>query len=199
MKKIIILSLMAIQTLFCFSETVVSEYYATEAKFNIEADYNKHNVLKVYIEIYSGDDYVKYLGLDNEQEVENFRNNILLIIEKFQEWSNTAKTNNVSDFIKNFPITFNSIDVIWKSYSSGDYHFAYNQIIPILFWVNEEQEHKIAIRKSDVTSSDNKYTKCDVFTLFSSTEELKGLYNALDLDKIKNKLNKKTNIDDLFN
>ena len=190
---------MAIQTLFCFSETVVSEYYATEAKFNIEADYNKHNVLKVYIEIYSGDDYVKYLGLDNEQEVENFRNNILLIIEKFQEWSNTAKTNNVSDFIKNFPITFNSIDVIWKSYSSGDYHFAYNQIIPILFWVNEEQEHKIAIRKSDVTSSDNKYTKCDVFTLFSSTEELKGLYNALDLDKIKNKLNKKTNIDDLFN
>jgi hypothetical protein len=199
MKKIIILSLMAIQTLFCFSETIVSEYYATETKFNIEADYNKHNVLKVYIEIYAGDDYVKYLGLDNEEEVENFRNNILLIIEKFNEWSSTAKTNNVSDFVKDFPITFKSVNVIWKSYSSGDYNFAYDQIIPILFWVNEEQEHKIAIQKRDITSADNRYTKCNIFTLFSSIEELKSLYNALDLDKIKNKLNNKTNVDDLFN
>lgn len=199
MKKIIILSLMAIQTLFCFSETVVGEYYASELKFNIEADYNERNILKVYIEIYTRNNHVMYLGLDNENEVESFRNNILSIIEKYKEWSNTAKVNNVTSFIKDFPIKFESIDVIWKTYSGGDYHFAFGATIKSQFYVTEQMNHRIVLFQKDLSSSDNEYITCDVFTLFKSAEELKSLYNALDLNKIKNKLNKKTNIDDLFN
>ena len=199
MKKIIILSLMAIQTLFCFSETVVAQYQANGKSFNIEADYNKNNILKVYIKIYPGDNYVMYLGLDNEDEVKVFRNKILSIIEKYKEWSTTARTNNVTDFIKEFPITFESINVIWKTYSGGDYNFAFDQTLQSIFSVNKDGSHEIFISKLNVKSSDNEYITCDAFTFFRSVEELKSLYNALDLNKIKNKLNNKTNVDDLFN
>ena len=64
--------------------------------------------------------------------------------------------------------------------------------------ISENFEHQIAIHKYNATSSSNRYIECDAFSLFT-LEEFKGLYDALDLNKIKNKLNKKTNVDDLFN
>ena len=193
------MSLMTIQTLFCFSETIVSEYKTFDVTFNIEADFDKNNNLTVYVSIYAGDEYVKYLGFDNESEVIKFRNTLMEILSKYKEYTAIAKSNNVKEYRKDLSLPINYTDLVWKSYAKGDYYFAFNVNLVTNFYVDENGETSIQIYKIDVPSSVNKYITTNAFLAFKKTEEIQSLYDALDLDQIKNKLNSKTNVDDLFN
>ena len=119
MKKLLLSMLIVLLNLSAFAQQKVSEYsmeyFTSDQVFDIEATEPKNGNFTYYI-------YAKSLESSNNKigfyfdsdELDKFTTPLRHIGEKLEEWSATARDNNVKDFDKDFDAKFKSVKVFFR-------------------------------------------------------------------------------------
>ena len=200
MKKLFLLFLVVINCMMGYAQKKVNEYsmeyFKDEPTYNIEATEPKNGKFTFYIYGCSLDSEKEVAISVNSKDIEKFVESLRSIEDKFEEWTKTAKDNNVTDYDKNFDAKFKSVSVFFK-YGSK-YHFTYVKFSPY-FKVTKDGECLAVFRTRELTASDNQFMHHDGFMLaFSSKQEIEDFIKALDPTPILNKESKNEATDNLF-
>lgn len=191
MKKLFLIVSLCFLSTLSFAQKKVGSYSVYGVEYDIEAYINDNGTLQVYVEV--DGDYPKVMfEIYGKDDLNDFIDKLKKCKEKFVEWSNVAKTNNVKGFNKSFDISFPNVRIFWagnKTYHSDKYNF-----IRPLFFVSQEGRILFVVRE-DATHWDNEYIETKFYFLLSSSKEFDILINALNPSKIEKALinNKKTN------
>ena len=194
MKKILLLIAFTLLTTSVYAEKIVGTYTMSGTKRNIEAGIDNKGALNVFIQVvgeYS--DYVM-IRVTGEEDIKRFVSQLTCCKNKFVEWEQVAKRNNISDFKKEINATFPNVEVWWVGlewYSSYKKNF-----IKPLFLVNGGDASFGATGAA--THWNNEFITQSFYILFETAYEAQSLINALDITKIKRILNQETRTDALF-
>lgn len=106
---------------------------------------------------------------------------------KYNEWKNIAKKNNVKELEKKMEYHFPQCGVLWKqkngkSWSSDGFDWNFEPTFII------KQGQYVFSFLQRVTDSSNKYVESDIALLLSSLYDFDALIDALNPNKIKQKL-----------
>ena len=200
MKKQVLLFLVVFDCMMVFAQKKVNEYsmeyFKNNPTYDIEATEPKNGKFTFYIYGCSLD-AEKEVGFSVEsKDLEKFVESLRSIEDKFEEWTKTAKDNNVTDYDKNFDAKFKSVRVFFK-YGSK-YHSTYVKFSPY-FKVTKNGECIAVFRTRELTASDNQFMHHDGFMLaFSSKQEIEDFIKALDPNPILSKESKNEATDNLF-
>ena len=129
-----------------------------------------------------------------EKNLEDFKNALIQIRDKFVEWEKVAKENNVTDMRKSFEISFPRLDVGWYG---SKWWFAFDQRFTPTFRVFDDGTCAMVVYKK-VTSSSNQYIDQEVVFVLSSKAEFNELIDLLDVQKMRAIFTKKVQNEDLF-
>ena len=171
------------------AEEKVSEYTQSyfSMSFDIEASAPKNNTFTFFVNCASMENAkndVCGFMLDSDR-VNEFINNLNLIKNKFVEWTNTAKNNNVVSFSKEFDINFKSLKAYFKY--GRDYHFSKFTFKPY-FMVTKDGKCVAVFVSGKITASDNQFMDYDGICLtFTSANEFDDFIKALDTKNVLNK------------
>lgn len=194
MKKFFILCLMALAVCVnANAEKVVGHYYQGSTKYNVEAiTYN--NDLTVFIEVmgeHKGDKVlVRIHGAEN---IQNFIDALNVCKTKYIEWSEVAKSNNITDFRKPINVKFPDVQIGWfgnKTYLSRKHDF-----IKPTFSVGEDINFVVIAGKAKHWNNDYIDTN---FYMILTQNNIDELISALNVDNIYSILSQETKTDALF-
>ena len=194
MKKILLLIAFTLLTTSSYAEKIVATFTMSGTKRNIEAGIDNKGALNVFIQVvgeYS--DYVM-IRIEGEEDIKRFIAQLTYCKNKFVEWEQVAKSNNVYDFKKEIDATFPSVEVWWVGlewYSSHKKNF-----IKPLFLVNNGDA--AFGTTGAATHWNNEFIDQTFFILFETANEVQSLINALNITKIKSILNQEAQTNALF-
>ena len=194
MKKILLLIAFALLTTSVYAEKIVATYTMSGTQRNIEAGFDNKGVLNVFIQVVG--EYSEYvmIRIEGEEEIQQFITQLTFCKNKFIEWEQVAKRNNVADFKKEIDATFPNVEVWWVGlewYSSNKGNF-----IKPLFLVNGGDA--AFGTTGAVTHRNNEFISQTFFILFETADEAQSLIDALDITKIKHILNQEAQTNALF-
>lgn len=194
MKKILLFIAFALLTTSMHAEKIVATYTMSGTKRNVEAGIDSKGALNVFIQVVGEtSDYVM-IRVEGEADINKFRTQLTYCKNKFIEWEQVAKHNNVSDFKKEIDARFPNVEVWWVGlewYSSNKKDF-----IKPLFVVNDGDAAFGTYGLA--THWANEFIDQEFYMLFETAYEIQSLINALDITKIKNVLNQEKEKDALF-
>ncbi len=182
----------ALFTNFVFAQNVVGKYTAMNLTNNIEASI-KQGDLRVWVAI-PGDENTMF-KIEGENDLNSFILQLKKCKEKYIEWCNVAKTNNVTNYAKKFDVSFPNIEIWWKG-SKWFSSYKRNFFRPS-FFINKEGT-AIFIVNEQASDWDNEYIDTEFTFILGSVDDFDNLITALNPEKIRNALTKNENIDDLF-
>ena len=194
MKKILLLIAFTLLTTSSYAEKIVATFTMSGTKRNIEAGIDNTGALNVFIQVvgeYS--DYV-LIRVEGEADIKRFIAQLTYCKNKFIEWEQVAKSNNVYDFKKEIDATFPSVEVWWVGlewYSSHKKNF-----IKPLFLVNNGDA--AFGTTGAATHWNNEFITQSFYILFETAYEVQSLIDALDITKIKHALNQEAQTNALF-
>ena len=181
MKKVLLLLFALLATSNVFAEKKVSEYNSSyfKKKYDIESTDVKNGSFTYYIYCESKDSYHKTVGFSLESsEIPNFVKNLQAIKEKFAEWTQVAKDNNVTDYDKTFDVSFKSVHCFFLY--GKDWHFTSTRFTPY-FKVTKDSEYLVVFNVGELTASDNRYMDIDgFFIVFQDGNEIDEFIQAID-------------------
>jgi hypothetical protein len=197
MKKILLI----IACLLCFlnvalAERVVGRYSLSyfDKTYEIEASKIERGKFSVFIQVSAKDaDTRAMLDITNDK-VDELKQALSEMKEKFMEWSNIAKDNNVTEMEKTMDIRFPSMSVCWHG---SKWFFSFGHKFQPKFMILESGKHIVLITRK-VTSSSNKYIDETIYWVFSNPEEIDELISQLDIERIESELTKTKNESELF-
>lgn len=173
----------------------VDEYYNSyfEKIYKIEASQNNGD-LSVYfgVEGDSNNDNVMF-GLDNDK-IDKFIEGLVAAKQKYGEWVDVAKANNVTKMTKEMDIIFPRVTVCWYG-SKWWFDFAH-KIQPV-FMITTNGNY-VCVFSGKAQASSNEYIDQKYYLALSSVEDFDTLIAKLDPTQIKEKLNSKQQVEDLF-
>lgn len=196
MKKILSLLLLFIMFQIVNAGNIIGTYTLShfDRTFIVKAVGSKQNKFSIFIEVKgesSNDTYISVKGKD----LEKFKKSLLEMKNKFVEWSNTATDNNVNKMTRFMEVKFPSIGVHWetpsKIYFSGE-----EDIFPV-FSIMDDGTYRAIIAKT-VKYAMNRYITETIYLPFSNPQEIDGLINLLDKDKIINVIEQQSELQKLF-
>lgn len=197
MKKIY---LSIIVCLFCslvaHAEKVIGNYTLSyfNKSYDIEASEIKNGKFTVYIQVSAEREFTRaMIGIESDK-LEEFKQSLVQMKEKFEEWSKVATDNNVTEMSKEMGIKFPSTTFCWLS---SKWFFSFRQKINPKFLILDNGNH-VAFFVKKVKSSSNEYIDETFYWVFSNSEEFDELISKLDYEKIKSELEKKESASDLF-
>jgi hypothetical protein len=164
--------------------TYRNEY--TKATYNIQIAKNKDNTFRLYIDSWSVDKSSTKGGIIiDEKDYNNFVNYLIKSKDKYKEWTETAKSNNVKelDKIMNYKCHANSYFMYGK-----EWQFAFDIQLKSHFMVLEvvDVKYLLLIKTGQLVSSSNQFMKVsDFMIVFENTDEIDKFLNAIQLSKIK--------------
>jgi hypothetical protein len=202
MKKLAILLFATICCTLCFAQKKVTEYsvdYATKngkPSFDIEATEPKNGKFTFYIYAWSLDSEPQVGFSIDSKKLPDFFTSLRAVGDKLEEWSKTAKENNVTDYDKKFDVKFGAYTAFFKY--GRNWHFCGFKFSPY-FKVTKDGECLAVFKSYKLTASDNRFMNHDGFMIpFSSKEEIEDFIKALDPDPILNTEGANAAKDDLF-
>ena len=194
MKKILLLIVFSLLTTNIYAEKIVATYTMSGTKRNVEAGIDSKGALNIFIQVVGEhSDYVM-IRVTGEEDIKRFITQLTYCKNKFIEWEQVAKRNNVSDFKKEIDAIFPSVEVWWVGlewYSSNKKNF-----IKPLFLVNNGDASFGATGAA--THWCNSFITQSFYILFETAYEAQTLINALDIAKIKYMLNQDAQTNALF-
>lgn len=198
MKKVI-LFIMVFICINMYAEDKVSEYTMSyfNKTYNIEATTVKNGEFKYYIYCQSMDRHeLVGFSIDNYQ-IEYFIEQLRSIEGKFEEWSKTAKDNNITNYNKKFDTNFKYVNTFWQ-YGS-QWCFSSAKFRPF-FKVTDDGGTYAVIYVGEMTASSNEYMTSDGFLIvFASIDEIESFIKAIDPTHAINRTIEQSNKDNLFN
>lgn len=179
---------------FVKAQQKVGEYTHGEKTYEISAVYGSDG-LNAYVQVQgeSAREMV-LINITGEEKIHSFVNGLKNMKDKFIEWKKVAKENSVTDFKKEYNISFPSVMICWLgtkwyfSHPRDCFHPNFN--------ANEYGIYSSAF--GEAKSMNNEYITQKWFLILDTEGEIDGLIKALDVETIKKKLNKTANTDELF-
>ena len=194
MKRLLLFIAFALLTTSTYAEKIVATYTMSGTKRNVEAGIDSKGDLNVFIQVVGEtSDYVM-IRVEGETDINKFRTQLTYCKNKFIEWEQVAKRNNVSDFKKEIDVTFPNVEVWWVGlewYSSHKRNF-----IKPLFLVNDGDASFGTT--GDAIHWANEFIFQEFYLLFETAYEIQSLIDALDIAKIKYALSRDVETDALF-
>jgi muconolactone delta-isomerase len=177
-----------------YAEKIVATYTMSGTKRNVEAGIDSEGALNVFIQVVG--EYSEYvmIRVSGEEDIKTFITQLTYCKNKFIEWEQVAKHNNVSDFKKEIDARFPNVEVWWVGlewYSSYEKNF-----IKPLFVVNDGDAAFGTYGLA--THWANEFIDQEFYMLFETAYEIQSLINALDITKIKSVLNRDAQTSALF-
>ena len=202
MKKLVVMLIAALYCTCGFAEKKVSEYSLAytrnigETSFDIEATEPKNGKFTFYIYCWSMDSEKKVGFSIESKKLPEFFTALRAVGEKQEEWTKTAKDNNVTDYDKQFDVKFASNSAFFKY--GKDWHFCGFRFSPY-FKVTKEGECLAVFKSNKLTANDNRFMHHDGFAIpFSNKEEIEDFIKALDPAPILNSEGTNAAKDELF-
>ena len=200
MKKIVLLAFATVFCLASFAEDKISDYsmsYFGEKTYDIEVTPVKNGTFTFYIYCEPKGSTEKIGFSLKSKKIEEFCNQLNAIKPKFEEWSKTAKDNNVTDYDKKFDTDFSSVDALFL-YGSK-WCFTYNIRFKPYFKVTKDGECLVVFNVGELTAASNRFMSTKGFMMvFKSSDEIDEFIKALDTQKVLNKGEKDVEKDNLF-
>lgn len=186
MNKFILLNFLLMLSMLVFAEKLVGEYYSSywNKKFDIEASEIKKEKFSIYIQVPAKNDNTKAMLEFSSSDIEDLKGTLLAIKDKFNEWSQIAKDNNVTDMSKDMDFKLPSSTICWYG---SKWFFSFGHRLQPRFLVLDDGRHIITFLKK-ATSSSNRYIDETIYWVFASPEEIEDFISVLDIEKIKEKL-----------
>ena len=172
---------------------VVGHYHQGSTEYNVEATTHK-NDLTAFVQVmgkYKNDKVL--VRIDGAENIQNFIDALNVCKVKYIEWSEVAKSNNITDFRKTINVKFPNVEIWWlgsKWFSSNKQNF-----IKPVFSVGENVNFVVIAGKAK--HWDNEYIDT-TFYMFLTPDEIDELVNALNVDNINSILKQETKTDTLF-
>lgn len=110
--------------------------------------------------------------------VSKFRDALVLIKSKFEEWDATAKANNVTEASKDMPIKFPKVEFVWGHSTT----FFADDSFKVKWVLNSPVEFVLCI--ASVKASNNQFAKETFSIRFYNFEDVQNLIDALSQEKI---------------
>ncbi len=197
MKKLFLLTLLALVSISVSAQEVVGHYTSAYFKKDFEImAYNKDSELKLYIQVMGEREHHNVvLIIDGENSINSFISSLTSIRDKYAEWSKVAKDNNVGKYSKNFDITFNKFKVAW--YYGSEWEFDYYEKPTPKFMITEDGDVLMVVY-SEATASDNEYITEEYYFVLASINEFNELIDKIQPSVLKSKLEEKAVPDELF-
>lgn len=177
MKQVISLVL---GVLFCISmqaQTAISEYvnsHGQSFKVSLLNKNDKPYRVSLACEVKGGEGQIWIKPSD----VAKFRDALVSLKSKFEEWDNTAKENNVKEANKDMPIKFPKVEFVWGNSTT----FFADAAFKAKWFLSSPV--KFVLCMAPVTASNNQFAK-ETFTIrFYSVQDVQSLIDALSQDKI---------------
>ena len=123
---------------------------------------------------------------DND-DIRKLSETMIQMRDKYIEWVEVAKNNNVTSLVKQIDILFPEIYAMWIYSGSTDVYSDFSLVLNPLFIISNGN-YRISI-SADVTDESNAQIEEKIYWIFSSVEDFNGLIKLLDYDKIKAKVN----------
>jgi len=196
MKKIL-LSIVAFTLciISVYGEQVVGNY--TLGYFNktyeIEAGKPKNGKFAIYIQVSAERDYTRAMVGISSDDLEDLKQSLIQMKEKYEEWTKVAKENNVTEMTKSMDIKFPSATICWNA---SKWFFSFGCKLQPQFLILKGK-HVVSIVKK-VTASSNDYIDETIYWVFSDPKEIDALISQLDFETIKSKLETIENDSELF-
>ena len=177
-------------------DVVISNY--TLSYFNksyaIKASEIENGKFTVSIQVSAERESTRAMIEIESDKLEEFKQSLVQMKEKFEKWSKVAKDNNVTDMSKEMGIEFPSTTFCWLG---SKWFFSFGQKVNPEFRILDNGNH-VALFVKKVKSSSNEYIDETFYWVFSNSEEFDELISKLDYEKIKSELEKKESASDLF-
>ena len=194
MKKFLLLIAFSLLTTSVYAEKIVATYTMSGTQRNIEAGIDNKGALNVFIQVVGEQSEYVLIRVIGEEDIKRFITQLTYCRDKFIEWEQVAKRNNVSDFKKEIDATFPNVEIWWVGlewYSSYKKNF-----IKPLFLVNDGDASFGATGAA--MHWKNEFINQSFYILFETAYEAQSLINALDIAKIKSVLNQEAKTNALF-
>ena len=204
-------------------DTCKLSMYITNGKVNNAVFAINHKSINTYIiGFITGDPNMYHEYKSIETRINDFRNMLISLKEKYVQWTATAKANNVTDFEKkignfeNIPIFsieaiiegaryYQKSEIPYICSCSPYFYVNKNGVYGLFFgWKSKTTERTIGYNQGFWTSYPIKEEKetGDIIFRFTSVSQFDSLIDALDVEKTKKMLNdnaeSKKDIDSLF-
>ena len=194
MKKILLLISFALLTTSVYAEKIVATYTMSGTQRNIEAGIDNKGALNVFIQVVGEQSEYVLIRVIGEEDIKRFITQLTYCRDKFIEWEQVAKRNNVSDFKKEIDATFPNVEIWWVGL---EWYSSYKKnLIKPLFLVNNGDAAFGAT--GAVTHWNNEFIDQTFFILFETANEVQSLINALNITKIKSILDQEAQTNALF-
>ena len=100
MKKILLFIAFSLLTTSMYAEKIVATFTMSGTKRNIEAGIDSKGDLNVFIQVVGEDCEYVLVRVEGEEDIKKFRSQLEYCKNKFIEWEQVAKSNNVYNFKK---------------------------------------------------------------------------------------------------
>ena len=195
MKKILLFIAFTLLTTSIYAEKIVATYTMSGTKRNVEAGIDSKGGLNVFIQVVGDDcDYVLF-RVTGERDINNFRTQLAYCKNKFIEWEQVAKRNNVYDFKKEIDATFPNVELWWVGLEWCSSHK--KNFIKPLFLVNNGDASFGAM--GGAKHWNNEFITQTFYMLFETANEIQSLIDALNIPRIKSVLSRDAQTNALFN
>lgn len=198
MKKILLLAIFSVVYSFANAQEKYSEWHSSYFDKTYDVSTSKqiaNGKFDIYIDATSGSNASICINITNDQ-VPAFITFLQNVRAKYIEWTNVAKTNNITDMTKAMDYKTPSCTICWLW--GDEWHFSFNRKLQPVFMVLDEGRIVTGI-KTKSTASDNRYITEDLYLVWGCVEDIDSLIEALDVQGMYDKLNKRQNQATLFN
>lgn len=193
MKKFFILCLMALAVCVnANADKVVGHYHQGSTEYNVEAT-TYQNDLVVFIQVdgkYKSEKV--FICIEGAENIQNFIDALNVCKTKHIEWSEVAKSNNITDFRKPINVKFPSIRITWLG---TKWYLSHKQNFNPEFVVGENTNFVVIAGKANHWN--NKYIDTKYY-MFLTPNDIDELVNALNVDNIYSIFSQETKTDALF-
>ena len=194
MKKILLFIAFSLLTTSMYAEKIVATFTMSGTKRNIEAGIDSKGDLNVFIQVVGEDCEYVLVRVEGEEDIKKFRSQLEYCKNKFIEWEQVAKSNNVYNFKKEIDATFPNVEIWWVGLEWCS-SYKMNFIKP-LFLINDGDASFGAYGAA--MHWNNEFITQTFYILFETANEIQTLIDALDTTKIKYVLNREAQTDALF-
>ena len=195
MKKLLFTFLLSFGLLSMKAEQTVGEfsnsYFGQD--FEIEASQKNDKLEEVYIGVNARDSKTAFIGVKGK-ELEEFKNSLIQLRDKYLEWVKVAKDNNVTEMNKEFGIKFPSVTIAWHG---SKWWFSFGKK-PNFKFIILDSGKMVASWVPKVVSSSNQYIDETIYFVFADEDDFNNLIDQLDYNTILGKLLKTKNNENLF-
>ncbi|MBE6332029.1 MAG: hypothetical protein E7070_06965 [Bacteroidales bacterium] len=198
MKKNILAFCLLLSTCFnCFSqkitETYHSNYWDKDYDIIISPTSDNSDIKNLSIEV-EGKGFKDVELMFDGPQIDDLQNSLIQVKEKYSEWTNVAKQNNVTDMSKEIPV---SIPRFTVAFYGSKWYFHFKTISKFYFKILSSGTMAIILSEK-VTASSNEYIDETFYWVFESPEEMSSFINKIDKNNLLKKIKEESNKSDLF-